>query len=87
MKTICLFFLLITQICYSQDSLKVDLKRSLDKTKKIYGVITMNYYTSAQIENPNCKYYGWINYGDGVGRQEIATKEEWNKLWERYMEK
>lgn len=55
--------------------------------KQLAGLITMGAYTAAVYLNPNMKSYGWINYGDNAGRQEIGTKEEYESKFKEYMEK
>lgn len=48
------------------------------------GMITMQAYTAAIYGYPQAKGYGWINYGDGTGIREVATKEEYENLEKQY---
>jgi hypothetical protein len=48
------------------------------------GMITMQAYTAAIYGYPQAKGYGWINYGDGTGIQEISTREEYESLEKQY---
>jgi hypothetical protein len=54
----------------------------------LVGMVTMKSYTSAVYGYPVMDgRYGWINYGDGTGIHEIATKEEYDALAARYLVK
>lgn len=73
-------------------SKKVDLQKSLalkpTGINVLYQVITMGKYTAAEIVLPkNLQSYGWINFGDGTGRQEIYTKQDYLDKWSKYMDK
>lgn len=48
------------------------------------GMITMQAYTAAVYGYPQVRAYGWINYGDGTGIREVATKEEYENLEKQY---
>jgi hypothetical protein len=54
----------------------------------LVGIVTMKSYTAALYGYPSMAgRYGWINYGDGTGIHEIATKEEFDALAARYLDR
>lgn len=54
----------------------------------LVGIVTMKSYTAALYGYPvMAGRYGWINYGDGTGIHEIATKEEYEALAARYLDR
>jgi hypothetical protein len=54
----------------------------------VVGIVTMKTYTAALYGYPGMAgRYGWINYGDGTGVHEVATKEEYDALAKRYLDR
>lgn len=92
MKTYILIVLSIMfNIATAQDTTKVKSERILKSPTQLNSVsrvITMGRYTASAITPPgNLKSYGWINWGDGTGREEIYTEKEYLQKWNRYIDK
>jgi len=54
------------------------LKESLDKK-----VVILVAYSSASTQNPNAKFYGYVNFGDGKGPLEL-TESEYKSMSSRF---
>ena len=54
------------------------LKESLDKK-----VVVLVAYSSASTQNPNAKFYGYVNFGDGKGPLEL-TESEYKNMSSRF---